>query len=212
MPVRTGPTVLHLENVALCPRLLTILVSLRQLRRKGIFWDNEHNLTTLKRRDRLILCKLRDIHGQYVIDYQPHEVQSAFNTWRKKHTTYTKRRPLTGEAILWHGRLGYPGPSALEHLVSSSQGVRIQGPTTVECEACALAKITRQICRALREILEREGERIALDFHDYEPGINNYMSQLLLTCRVLGLIWDYYLESRNSTTLLNVMKSFLGIM
>jgi hypothetical protein len=68
MPVRTGPTVLHLENVALCPRLLTTLVSLRQLRRKGIFWDNEHDPTTLKRRDRSTLCKLRDIHGQYVID------------------------------------------------------------------------------------------------------------------------------------------------
>lgn len=129
-----------------------------------------------------------------------------------KHTIFTKRRPLTSEAILWHGRLGHPGPKALEHLVNSSQGVRIRGSTTVECEACALAKITRQIRRLPREIRERAGERIALDFHDYEEGIHGYKSQLLLTCRVTGLIWDYYLTNRDSDTLCTAIKSFYGIM
>jgi hypothetical protein len=69
MLVRTGTTILHLENVALCPRLLTTLVSLRQLRRKGIFWDNELEPTLLKRRDGTILCPLKDVSGQYVIEY-----------------------------------------------------------------------------------------------------------------------------------------------
>lgn len=69
MLVRTGNSVLHLENVALCPRILTTLVSLRQLRRKGMFWDNEHDPTTLRRRDKSILCPLTDIHRQYVIEH-----------------------------------------------------------------------------------------------------------------------------------------------
>ncbi|KAI7772911.1 hypothetical protein LA080_013431 [Diaporthe eres] len=153
-----------------------------------------------------------DIHGQYVIEHPIHEPKATFSAWRKKHTTFTKRKPLTSEALLWHGRLGHPGPRALEHLVNTSQGVRIRGPTTIKCEACALAKITRQIRRLLREILKREGKRIALDFHDYEPGIHGYNSQLLLTCRVSGYIWDYYLTNRDSDTILKILKSFLGMM
>lgn len=67
MLARTGNTILHLENVALCPRILTTLVSLRPLRKRGMFWDNEHDPTTLRRRDKLILCPLKDIHGQWAL-------------------------------------------------------------------------------------------------------------------------------------------------
>ena len=86
---------------------------------------------------------------------------------RKKITTWIKRAPLIGEAIRWHNRLGYPGPSALEHLMNTSQGVGLRGPTTVECDACGLSKIRRKERRTQREIQEGEGERIAVDFYNY---------------------------------------------
>ena len=41
--------------------------------------------------------------------------------------------------------MGHVGPGALSQLGSQILGVRIQGPSTVECPDCALLKITQQI-------------------------------------------------------------------
>lgn len=205
-----------LEDVAYCPRLLTTLVSLRQLRKKGYYWDNQEDPTTLRRRDKTIACVLQDRYGQFLIEYQESDIfQATFATFRKrqrKFTTWTKRAPLTGEAMRWHQRMGHPGPLALEHLIHASEGVRIRGPTTVECEACGLSKIKRQIRRLPREIKERPGERIALDFHDYTKSYDGFTSQMLLTCRISGIIWDYYLTDRSQQTLIAVLTSFLDMM
>lgn len=153
MTVQLGSRVLLLDDVAYCPRLLTTLVSLRQLRSRGYYWDNKNNPTTLRRRDKTLISTLQDKCGKYILEYRPNELPLAsLAIFRKKYTTWTKRPPLTGEAIRWHHRMGHPGPDALEHLVNASQGVKIRGPTTVECEACALAKIKRQPRRAPREI------------------------------------------------------------
>ncbi|RKK13997.1 hypothetical protein BFJ67_g18001, partial [Fusarium oxysporum f. sp. cepae] len=192
-----------------CPRLLTTLVSLRQLRKKGFYWDNRCNPTTLRRLDRTIACTIHDLYGQYVIEYQPESFpKAAFAAHR--FSSYTKKAPLTGEAIRWHSRLGHPGPQALEHLISASQGVRIRGPTTVECDACGISKIKRQIRRAPRQSDQKAGERIAIDFHDYQEGIGGYTSQMLLTCRATGYIWDYYLTARTTEAIITAFKSFLS--
>lgn len=205
----TGTRVLMLEDVAYCPRLLTTLVSLRQLRKKGFYWDNRGNPTTLRRLDRTIACTMHDLYGQYVIEYQSESFpKAAFVAHR--FSSYTKKAPLTGEAIRWHSRLGHPGPQALEHLISASQGVRIRGPTTVECDACGISKIKRQIRRAPRQSDQKAGERIAIDFHDYQEGIGGYTSQMLLTCRATGYIWDYYLTARTTEAIITAFKSFLS--
>lgn len=213
MTVQLGSRVLLLNDVAYCPRLLTTLVSLRQLRGRGYYWDNKNDPTTLRRKDGSLISTLQDRCGQYVLEYRPHELPLAsFATYRKKYTTWTKRPPLTGEAIRWHHRMGHPGPAALEHLVHSSQGVKIRGPTTVECEACALAKITRQPRRMPRVINEDHGERLAIDFHNYIKGIDDYTSQMLITCRQTGYTWDYYFTERTAIALINTFRSFLGMM
>jgi hypothetical protein len=36
--------------------------------------------------------------------------------------------------------MGYPGPSALEHLVQHSEGVKITGILIIDCDACGRAK------------------------------------------------------------------------
>ncbi|KAG7001233.1 hypothetical protein FOFC_03480 [Fusarium oxysporum] len=213
MTVRlTRTRALLLEDVAYCPRLLTTLVSLRQLRRKGLYWDNRHDPTILRWLDRTLACPVQDIYGQYVIEYQPVAITPAALT-AHKFNSYSKRAPLTGEAIRWHSRLGHPGPQALEHLVSASQGVRIRGPTTAECDACGLSKVKRQVRRAPRQQPgQAAGERIAVDFHDYEEGIDGYTSQMLLTCRATGYIWDYYLTARTADAIITAFKAFLGHM
>jgi hypothetical protein len=100
--------------------------------------------------------------------------KALFSTIRRKFTSWTKRAPKTGTAQRWHMRMEHPGPSALEHLVNASKGMKIKGPIIIQCEACALAKIRKQIKRAPRESDESSGERIAVNFHDYASGINEY--------------------------------------
>lgn len=55
MTVRlTGTRALLLEDVAYCPWLL------RQLQKKGFYWDNQYNPTTLRWLDRTLACPIQD--------------------------------------------------------------------------------------------------------------------------------------------------------
>jgi hypothetical protein len=85
-------------------------------------------------------------------------------------------------------RMKHPGPSALEHLVNASKRVKIKGPIIVQCEAYALVKIQKQIKRASKEFNEGPGKRIAVDFHNYASGINEYIFQMILTNRATGYV------------------------
>jgi hypothetical protein len=80
--------------------------------------------------------------------------------------------------------MGHLGPQALEHLVHYSEGVKIVGLPTVECDACGRLKLKRLIRRAPREILEGPGERVAINFHNYEEGSSTKeKTQMLIMCR-----------------------------
>jgi hypothetical protein len=52
-----------LKNVAYYLRLLTILIALRELRKKGIYWNNQKDPTSLYKRDHTLICFFKDIHG-----------------------------------------------------------------------------------------------------------------------------------------------------
>ncbi|KAG5937222.1 hypothetical protein E4U59_004502 [Claviceps monticola] len=64
--------------------------------------------------------------------------------------------------------LDNPGPAAIEHLVQQTEGVRIRGVTTVECDPCGKAKVRRQIRRTPRANDEGPGERLAIIFQSYD--------------------------------------------
>jgi hypothetical protein len=208
-----GTRIMRLYNVALCEEIVCNLVSLRILRQKGYYWDNKPKTTLIRRSDNSILCSLEEKHDQFVLEYIPEDIsQAAFFTRRNNYNTWTKRRPQAGDAQLWHLRLGHPGPQALEHLVNSSQGVRIKGITTVECDACGTSKAKRQIRRFPREISGGPGKRIAVDFHDFEEDEDNYNSLMLITDRWSGYIWDFYLQDRTADSIITVLSTFLGLL
>ncbi|KAM4062023.1 reverse transcriptase (RNA-dependent DNA polymerase) [Hirsutella rhossiliensis] len=61
----------------------------------------------------------------YLLEDIPYDItRQAFYARRNKFNSYTKRRPQLATAALWHLRL--------EHLVNSSEGIRIKGLTTTE--------------------------------------------------------------------------------
>lgn len=140
-----GKQTLHLSNVAWCPDFLCSLVSFRLLRGQGIWWDNREDPTSLRRWDGSTIAILSERYGQWAIK-QTTIFASAFHVRMNR----AKRSPQKATAILWHKRLGHPRPSAVEHLVQQSEGVKIKGITTVQCDACGRSKSKRQIRRALR--------------------------------------------------------------
>jgi hypothetical protein len=121
-----------LENIAYYPRLLITLVALRELRKKGIYWNNQKNPTSLHKRNRTLICFLKDIHGQYVLEHNFKALfKASFSTIRRKFISWIKKALKTGTAQRWHMRIRYPEPNALEHLVNAFKGVKIKGPIIV---------------------------------------------------------------------------------
>jgi hypothetical protein len=202
-----GTSIMRLFDVAYCEGFACNLVSFRKLKQKGYYWDNRPGHNELKR-DGEIIAYLRDHYDQFVLEYIPENLdRAAFHTRRNKFNSWTERKPVTADAMTWHLRLGHPGPQTLEHLVNSTEGVRIRGPTTVECEACGLTKASRQIHRERRDRGEEPGERISIDFHDFEEsGQGKFTRLLLITDRWSGYMWDYYLTSKKAKAIKRALE------
>jgi len=153
------------------------------------------------------------MHDQWVLEYRAISTQnSAYAT--HKINTRTARRAQKADATTWHKRLGHPGPQALEHTVNHSEGVRLKGLTTVKCDACGRSKLKRQIRRQARQINDGPGERVALDFHDFEEqSSTREKSQMLITDRFSGLAWDFYFkDNRPARTIIKLLKEFVQFM
>ncbi|KAI8930550.1 hypothetical protein NX059_012545 [Plenodomus lindquistii] len=198
-----------LHDVAICPDFLCNLVSFRLLRQQGIWWDTKADPTTLRKSDNTIIGSLQELHGQWVIEHHT-PAPAAYHT--HKATSRTLRRAQIAPALVWHKRLGHPGPAAVEHLVQQAEGVRIKGITTVECDSCGRAKARRQIRRAPRNTDdEGPGERLAIDFHSYEhQSITKERSQMLITDRYSAMQWDYYFtDNRTAKSIIKLLSNFI---
>jgi hypothetical protein len=100
MAVEFGFRIMLLNNMAYCSDLLTTLVSLRQLRRKGLYWNNAQDFITLRRKNKTLIATLLDKYGQFVIEHQFNNLLKAtFVIYRKKYTSRTKKPSLKGDAM-----------------------------------------------------------------------------------------------------------------
>ncbi|RYO84351.1 hypothetical protein DL764_009346 [Monosporascus ibericus] len=111
-----------------------------------------------------------------------------------------------------YDRFVTPGPEVIAQLQSHTKGVRLKGPTTVECQAYGKAKAKRQIRREPREGASRSGQRIAIDFTDFEEDPEGYRYVMFATDRYSGFIWDTYLKNREQDTLITAFRYLLGVL
>jgi hypothetical protein len=63
-----GPKILRLHEVALCRNFASNLVSLRQLHKRGLWWDNRPGNNHLRRKDFSTVAILEDHHDQFVLE------------------------------------------------------------------------------------------------------------------------------------------------
>ena len=83
----------------------------------------------------------------------------------------------------------------------------------MEYEACGESKAKRQIHRQRRKFLEGPGERLVLDFYDFQRGYDGYTTLMLIIDRWLGLIWDYYIKGNYTTEdIITALKSLFGML
>ncbi|KAL1996476.1 hypothetical protein VTN49DRAFT_8076 [Thermomyces lanuginosus] len=212
----TGYKKLRLRDVAFVPELATNVVSLHQLEKTGIWWDMSQRPSVLRERDGRVLALVQRAYNQYVLELQLESEEEIFATYyvrRHLGNSWTKRHPPSADAIRWHLRLGHPGPVATEELLRYTEGVRVRGIKTYECDARAMGKMKRQIRRLARDLWDyKPGEKVAVDFHDYPKDAEGFKALCLFTDRVSGFMWDYYLQSRSEASITAIFDRFLRMM
>lgn len=109
-----------------------------------------------------VILQLQKRFGLVIVQYKPTARNYLHDTVL---VTYLRRRrirpsreiaPKTDEASLWHARAFHTGPDILDHLTRHAIGVRIRCPTTVQCEACALAKARTAVSRSPKTDVSRQ--------------------------------------------------------
>ncbi|KAK4078062.1 hypothetical protein Purlil1_12083 [Purpureocillium lilacinum] len=224
---------LVLLDVAYVPRFHTNIVSARRLARKGLWHcgvDNTLRLGTYEDND--ILCRLIDHYDLDVVEYKPisrscftlpqspisvfNAFQDVFSPYRVDSDKPKRQRvvisrvtlPLRQDtAELWHLRACHAGPQALEQLVLQTKGVRIKGPTTVQCTACGTGKATEIISR--RESRNRSRQpfyRIFIDIFEFPAAYNTHRYVLLATDEFSGMMFSWSMASKAEVS--RIIKNF----
>ena len=138
---------MRLSNVAYCVDFVVNLVSFQQLRKRDIYWDTERNVLYKKtNKERRTICLIHQVD-----ELPAFQRSDSFSKAALLITPIPRRRSgkprssSKGDAFIWHCRMGHPGPISLHKLGENSLGVTLLGPSTIQCEACSLAKMHRQI-------------------------------------------------------------------
>ena len=79
----------------------------------------------------------------------------------------------------------------------------------MKCNAYGISKAKRQVRREPRELIERPGDRIAIDFHDFNASFDKFTSLMLITDRWSGMEWDFYMTDRKADAIIFILDFLL---
>ena len=224
---------LKLTNVAYVPHFHTNIISADKLEEKGLWHHGyDHTLRIGTPHDNQVLCRLSKQYGLKIVEYKPlsssyfqlpqspisvfNAFPSLFSSFQAESLQPQRRRfapsrdpppPRTATPELWHLRAFHAGPDALEQLVLKTQGVRIKGPTTVQCTACGTGKATEIISR--RESSNKSRQpfyRVFIDIFSFPTAYNGHHYVLLATDEFSGMMFHWSLTSKTEVS--QILKDF----
>ena len=114
--------------------------------------------------------------------------------------------------------MGHLGQAALAKLGTETIGVRLRGPSTSQCQDCAMAKITKQISRRPDPHKSTKPfHTIHVDWFDLEEGWDGYQSDgrivrrcMIMTCEATGMTLAYFTTSAREDENLPIIKDAIN--
>ncbi|KAL3708721.1 hypothetical protein TMatcc_006705 [Talaromyces marneffei ATCC 18224] len=86
---------------AYCKDFIANLVSLRQLRKQGIWWDGRRGFDCLRDEKNRIVAYIKDREGQFVLEYITHDhpmIKTGFMIRRHRFNSWTSRKERKANA------------------------------------------------------------------------------------------------------------------
>jgi reverse transcriptase-like protein/Pol polyprotein len=208
-----SPRKFRLKNVAYCPEFATNIVSYDLLEERGFRWETKSN--QLVRNDDSPVCKVKK-KGRFRVLEDTEEIEAAFPAIKVPKYRKSARRPRpksTGSGDLWHLRMGHVGPQALGWLGIKSLGVRLKGPATHKCTACAGAKIHQIISRrGPDQSPTKPFAKVHLDWTPLEESVDGFVRVMFITCELTGMIFAYFCKDYTSATALANLMDFQALL
>ncbi|RYP52641.1 hypothetical protein DL768_002291 [Monosporascus sp. mg162] len=120
-------------------------------------------------------------------------------------------KPLEGDATLWHRRLAHLGPRALEKVVQAVTGAKIQLPSKIDCQDCAVAKARKKVSRRPQTRERKPFVTICADLFEFNSAFNGRTKALIITCPVIGARISYTMKRKKHalTALMNAVTERL---
>jgi hypothetical protein len=196
---------LRLYEVAFCKDFACSVVSMKVLRSfEGLWWDNKPPNNALRDAVDDLVAEVTERYDQFILE-SPTPKTALLNSWNPD-------RVSRASALLWHRRLGHPGPEVIANFTEKVTGARVVGPKTVECEACAIGKLNAQVSRRPKEGALRAGLRWAIDFLEFDADSYGFDRAMLFTDRFSGFVFIYYTVDKKGPTLLKCFRDFLTLL
>jgi len=140
-------------------------------------------------------------------------VQQSASTKSNRPSTFVVRSAQAqvskAPAAIWHERLAHCGPEVLEHLPTSLAGVKlVDGPTTTECETCAVSKAHKIVSRRPSPQADEPFDRVHWDMIYFHEGFNGdkYVSHFLDDKTRMN--WVYTHSEKTQKALLKIFEDF----
>lgn len=193
-----------MRNVAFVPDFPTSVISLTRLMEKGVQWNTEIELLTLRKKP---YARTVQHCGQWTVEYIATE-RAAFPA----HSSHTPKATLQGTTDQWHRRMGHLYPKAIEHLPQSCSGAKLL-PSTPEmsevCETCRLSDATNIVSRRSVERATTPYHKVHWDLIQMKEGLGGMVQILHFVDDMLRMNHIYVLPNRKQQTIVNTIQKLL---
>jgi hypothetical protein len=212
---KEGTYKITLLDVAYVPSLHISLVSLRKFKQKKVYFNGEKDEMV---KNGETFCHLGDHYKQWTFEYNKpsnkplidvdEEVQdTAFAT---KATSAKPQTAETASASAWHLKLGHAGPEAIAHLSEAMIEAKVdeKGPSTTECETCAVSKAYKIVSRRPTPPTEKPYKRIHWDLIKMTAAYNGnwYISHIMCDWTAMNHLYTQQTKTQSLQTLKQFVK------